>query len=303
MRYTRFKKKKSQKKYVIVLAMAALLFAIVYFGLAGLIGSFISGLLNNFISDVYPPEQQDTQDPLEEQSPERIEPTEADQEQIGNVITDRIEIEALMLSAIQIGAFASRENAEELALQSQITGSAGFILFDQFYRVVTAAYADSTDAETSKSALDTQGFESTIYPISYPGASIEVTASFEKVQSIKDAFTFLNDGKDAIAQIINEIEKEEIITADAYDRVRTINTSLQNKLSILNEYKIPQQDVYVLDGLIELYEKAIGDLTLVLNEDNIDNHIAILSKIRYTYIRMIYDFKLYMEQITDRKGG
>jgi len=303
MRYTRFKKKKSQKKYVIVLAMAALLFAIVYFGLAGLIGSFISGLLNNFISDVYPPEQQDTQDPLEEQPPERIEPTETDQEQIGNVITDRIEIEALMLSAIQIGAFASRENAEELALQSQITGSAGFILFDQFYRVVTAAYADSTDAETSKSALDTQGFESRIYPISYPGASIEVTATFEKVQSIKDAFTILNDGKDAIAQIINEIEKEEIITADAYDRVRTINTSLQNKLSILNEYKIPQQDVYVLDGLIELYEKAIGDLTLVLNEDNIDNHIAILSKIRYTYIRMIYDFKLYMEQITDRKGG
>ena len=123
------------------------------------------------------------------------------------------------------------------------------------------------------------------------------------MQNIKEAFGILNAGKAAIAQTKNGLEKEEIKTADANDRIRTIKTSLENKFSIINEYKIPQQEVYVLDGLIDLYENAIEDLTLLLSEDNIDNHIAILSKIRYTYISMIYDFKLYMEQITDRKGG
>ena len=139
MRYTRFRKKKSQKKYVIVLIMAALLFVMLYFGLAGLIGSFISGLLNNFISDVNPPEQEDPPDALEEQLTDGIEQSDAERQQIQNIISDSLDIEALMLNAVQIGAFASRENAEKLAMQSQITGGAGFILFDQFYRVMAAA--------------------------------------------------------------------------------------------------------------------------------------------------------------------
>jgi len=302
MRYSRFGKKKSQKKYMIVLTMALLLFAMVYFGLAGLIGSFISGLLNNFISDVNPPEQQDTKDALQERPLDVAEPSVTEREQTQDIITDSLEIEASILNAVQIGAFASRENAEKLAMESQITGNAGFILLDQFWGVMTAAYADIQDADRAKSALDAQGFESRIYPISYPGVSLEITASFEKVQNIKEAFEILNDGKAAIAQTKNGLEKEEIKATDANDRIRTIKTSLENKLSVINEYRIPQQDVYVLDGLIGLYENAIEDLSLVLNENNIDNHIAILSKIRYTYISMTYDFKLYMEQLTDRKG-
>jgi hypothetical protein len=302
MRYTRLKKKKSQKKYVMVLVMAALLFAMVYFGLAGLIGSFISGLLYNFISDVNPPEQQETKDLMENQLQDEIEPSENEQQQAQNIITDDLVIEALTLNAVQVGAFANRENAEKLAMQSQIAGGAGFILLDHFYRVITAAYTDIKDAENAKEVLETQGFESGIYTISYPGASIEVTASSEKVQDVKEAFTILIDGRNAIAKITTEIGKEEIKTVDAIDRIRIIKTGLENKLTILEKYKITQQNVYVLDGLINLYEKAIEDLALVLSEDNIDNHIAILSKIRYTYISMIYDFKLYMEQLTDRKG-
>lgn len=303
MRYTRFKKKKNRKKYTIVLIMAALLFAMVYFGLAGLIGSFISGLLNSFISDTNPADIQDPKDGLEEQLPDENEPSQNDQQQLQNVITDSLEIEAFSLNALQIGAFASRENAEKLAMQSQITGGAGFILFDQFYRVITAAYIDNNDASNVKEVLDTQGFESRIYLISYPGASIEITASAEKVRDIKEAFTILNSGRNETAQITGELGKGEIKTADAIVRIRTLKTDLEGKLSVLNEYKIAQRDVYVLDGLIELYDKAIKDLALILSENNIDNHIAILSKIRYTYISMIYDFKLYMEQLTVRKGG
>lgn len=86
------------------------------------------------------------------------------------------------------------------------------------------------------------------------------------------------------------------------DENKLAKTSLENKLYTLNKYRIPQPDVFVLDGLIGLYEKAIEGFALVVSEKNTDDHIAILSKIRYNYISMIYDFKLYMEQITDRKG-
>jgi hypothetical protein len=187
-------------------------------------------------------------------------------------------------------------------MQSKTIGGAGFILFDQFYRVIIAAYSDSQGAENAQQVLDAQGFESRMYPISYPGASIEITASTEKVQDVKEAFTILNDGRDEVAQIANELGREEIKDTEAIVRIRTIKTGFENKLSMLNEYKITQRDVYVLNGLIKLYEKAIEDLALILNDNNIDNHIAILSKIRYTYISMIYDFKLYMEHLTNRKG-
>ncbi len=86
------------------------------------------------------------------------------------------------------------------------------------------------------------------------------------------------------------------------DENKLAKTSLENKLYTLNKYRIPQPDVFVLDGLIGLYEKAIEGFAFVVSEKNTDDHIAILSKIRYNYISMIYDFKLYMEQITDRKG-
>ena len=61
--------------------------------------------------------------------------------------------------------------------------------------------------------------------------------------------------------------------------------------------------MYMCMTIIGLNENAIEDLALVLSNNNIDNHIAILLKIRYTNMSMTYDFKLYMKLITDRKEG
>jgi len=303
MRYSRFKKRKTQKRYAYILTIGVLLFGAIYFGLAGAAGNFISGILSNYISDMYPftppVEPVDETEPKQDEQ-ESAEPITTQQPQ--DMLTDSLSIDPFLLSAVQIGAFSNKDNAEIMSLQSQLSGGAGFILHDEFYRVLAAAYTQAAYASDTKLKLNSQGFESRIYTLSYPGASIEITAHSDKVENVKAAFSALQERTASIEGIIRSLEDEQTDAQSAIASITTIKEEFGEKLAILQAYQIPQQNGYVLEGLNELYEKAVEDLDAVVNEGTRQGDLAILSKIRYTYIGMIYDFKQYMERITADKG-
>jgi hypothetical protein len=145
--------------------------------------------------------------------------------------------------------------------------------------------------------LKDEGIESQIYSITCPGANMEITASADKVDSIKSAFSLWTDKVKSLEGIIRDLDTSSITIDDARNGIGEIISGFTPVLEELKTYSATEESNHILTGLQELYQYSIESLNAVMDE-SITNRVAISSKIKYTYIDMIHQYKQYMERIT-----
>jgi hypothetical protein len=303
MRYSRLKRK-NRRRYTSVLLLGLLLFLAVYIGSASAAGNFISRIVTSFLGSFANTNQgeddasvrvPDTQLTVPDKADET--PDESPNESSSQKVTEQLDIAPFNLYAIQLGAFTSKENAEVAARELQAKGGAGYILNDKYFRLLAMGYASETDAQKVKQQLEKEGIESQIYSIAVPGVNMEITASADKVSNVKSAFSLWIEKTRALEDIVKRLDTSAISVEDAKKGIEATIGAFNSTLEQLKAYSATQESNHILAGLQELYQKGIESLNGIF-AGNVVNRVATSSKIKYTYIDMVYRYKQYIDTIT-----
>ena len=296
MRYSRFKRKRSNQRYAVFFLITLLIIAVIYIASAGTIGKFISGIISPILASFDKGEGNETPEPDGLDEPDLAIPDNNPAEDAVK-ITDTIETSPVSLCAIQMGAFTDEANAVSYGDEIKSKGAAGYVIEDTFYRVLAMGYMSEADARTVRDQLKSDGIESHIFKISAPGVKMQISATEANVNAIKDAFATWEDKFREMETIIFKLDKGQITSADAYDTIEASNITVTDIYNELTGLAAKQENNKILDGLAELYKNtgnAFKDI-MALNSSDL---VAFSSKIKYTYIDMLMEYKQYMEKIT-----
>lgn len=140
MRYSRIRRKKRQRNYTRFFLIGLTLFAIIYIVSAGAIGKKLSSIIAPRLSlkEEKSAKDDDNEDDgkSKESNPDRADGEKADEGQSSGKeiekISETVEVAPLTIFTIQLGAFATEENAKELAQEVRERGAGGYIIKDEF---------------------------------------------------------------------------------------------------------------------------------------------------------------------------
>ncbi|MCL2812270.1 MAG: SPOR domain-containing protein, partial [Clostridia bacterium] len=112
---------------------------------------------------------------------------------------------------IQLGAYSTAEAAQQQARVYTGRGAAGFILEDDRFRVIAAAYPTQQDAETIRARLgESQGIETYVYRLSTDEVELNVTAAAGQIQALQDGFDALHVALIETGRLSIELDKQQI---------------------------------------------------------------------------------------------
>ncbi|MFY9177522.1 MAG: SPOR domain-containing protein [Caldicoprobacterales bacterium] len=302
MRYSRIRRARNQRRYFSMIIIIFLILGGIYFFTAGTMGKYISG----FIAPILKSKEagQLVQNDPDDQGMELTLPDENGQEEIQEIqednnprITETVKIHTMNFYGIQMGAFNSKENADTIGNELKGKGGAGYILDDQYYRVIAMAFLSQDDAASVISQLKNQSIEAQMYELSCPGLEMEITATSQKIEGIKSAFSLIQENFGELETIVKDLDKDKITTEIAINRIDEIKNQIKGKEEELNKYSATQEGSQVLSGLKKLLSDQANSLDQLI-QGNVSDKVAISSKIKYTYIDIIVKYKEYIAQIT-----
>lgn len=295
MRYSRLKRRRTKQRYAAFILVAVLLLGGIYILSAGTAGRFLGSLIGSLLSPADPAAGTVLSPPPAAAKTPTLtlpDPTEDTEK-----VTETIQALPLRMRAIQMGAFNDGENARAFGREIQERGGAGYVVYDSFYRVLAMGFASEEDARTVRQQLKEDEIESSIYEISAPGASLQITATKANVTAIRGAYASWEETFRALETIILDLDSGSITSAEAYKRISERGAQVEQIRQDLDALSQNQADNVILSGLAVLYQQGSDAFSAVISENPL-NRVAISSKIKYTYIDMILQYKQYMEEIT-----
>jgi len=309
MRYSRLRRSRSRRSYVSVFIVGLLLFSAFYFLSAGAVGRYISQIIGPILEEGHNRNETENEGGSDKSGTQvgkkEIEltlPKSQTDDELQNQelkesrITESIKIEPMVYYAIQVGAFNGIENAKILAQDIKQKGGAGYIIEDEYYRVIAMAYASETDCLSVKEQLKDQGVESQIYKIASSGVNMEVTATKDKIEGIRSSFNIWKEKASLLENLIRELDTNKITGEISLNRLRDIREEMVTQRDKIGEYIKTNEGNRILVELHKLYENQINNLDQIL-QVNINDRLAISSNMKYNYIDMIYQFNRYIEKI------
>ncbi len=302
MRYSRVRRKRRQRNYARIFIIGLLLFIVLYVVSAGAIGKYLSGIIASRLGDMDEDSGLDGMDKDEIVEPKEnadgSKTHESDNKEIKK-ITETIKVEPLTIYTIQLAAFSTEENAREFAVAIKDRGGGGYIIEDKYFRVLAVGYIGEDDINKVKTQLEEENIKCEIYKISCPGANMQVTASKEKVEGVNAAFSLWQTKLKDLEDVVKDVDSKNITEEAAYARLREIKLAMEETLVKLNDYKAAEGSSAILTGLEDMYKLGVESFDGLLDGNNV-NGVVFSSKIKYTYIDMVYIYKKYMEDIVKK---
>lgn len=302
MRYSRVRRKRRQRNYARIFIIGLLLFIVLYVVSAGAIGKYLSGIIASRLGDMDEDSGLDGMDKDEIVEPKEnadgSKTHELDNKEIKK-ITETIKVEPLTIYTIQLAAFSTEENAREFAVAIKDRGGGGYIIEDKYFRVLAVGYIGEDDINKVKTQLEEENIKCEIYKISCPGANMQVTASKEKVEGVNAAFSLWQTKLKDLEDVVKDVDSKNITEEAAYARLREIKLAMEETLVKLNDYKAAEGSSAILTGLEDMYKLGVESFDGLLDGNNV-NGVVFSSKIKYTYIDMVYIYKKYMEDIVKK---
>ena len=302
MRYSRVRRKRRQRNYARIFIIGLLLFIVLYVVSAGAIGKYLSGIIASRLGDMDEDSGLDGMDKDEIVEPKEnadgSKTHESDNKEIKK-ITETIKVEPLTIYTIQLAAFSTEENAREFAVAIKDRGGGGYIIEDKYFRVLAVGYIGEDDINKVKTQLEEENIKCEIYKISCPGANMQVTASKEKVEGVNAAFSLWQTKLKDLEDVVKDVDSKNITEEAAYARLREIKLAMEETLVKLNDYKAAEGSSAILTGLEDMCKLGVESFDGLLDGNNV-NGVVFSSKIKYTYIDMVYIYKKYMEDIVKK---
>ena len=108
--------------------------------------------------------------------------------------TLEFELPSYQWFALQLGVFDNREGAEEFSHEYQKRGAAGYLWYENNFRVLAAAFPLREDAQLVREQLKKQhAVDSHLFSIDFPAVTLRVTGMRGQLDILQAAFIHAHD--------------------------------------------------------------------------------------------------------------
>lgn len=199
----------------------------------------------------------------------------------GKTVTREVALPTIEHFGLQMGVFASLENAESLAKELTEKGAAGFIVEEASrYRVLASVYSTEADAISVRDRLRNDGVDCTLYSLTSPGIAFSVTATETQTSAIDAAFSAYADVLSLLEKAIIEFDSAQPAVSDGKEAVADIADGLAAALAPLSEQA---EENEVLSAVRES-GLSISDRLNKLIDSSAQTVIAFSAEMKYTHI-------------------
>ncbi len=271
MNYKGRKKKNLKSSF---LAISVVVFGLlIYLGIStGFVDSVIQKVLAPFSQDVLNTGSQNDQE---------------DKKEYG------IEIGGFDSYAMQVGAFSDQSNAQALSDDIITQGGAGYLIYDEMYRVMAFSYDSEDEANQVKTQLkETSGVEASVYTISVPKVDLKILSSEDNYEKINNAFNSFVEVKNQLHQIIVAFDKGESDYNTVVEQVSSLRETLGASQKDIET--IASEDDKLM-GFNDILNKALEGFDNLSESDE----TIYSAKLKSLYIDIVYNYDQYIRNLND----
>lgn len=156
--------------------------------------------------------------------------------------------------ALQLGAFDHEEAARMLGEQYQGRGAAGYLWYDERYRVLAAIYPTETDARSVRQQISQQHeVDSYLFRIFLEPIEVSLHGMRGQIEILQAGFTHAADMVSSLQEICVLSDRSELTREEQLQRLNALNDQLQLvKLRLYQRFPEPRNAC--VTGLIALFD-------------------------------------------------
>ena len=293
MRYSRMNRKppKQKNRYAGLIVVVIILGIAAYFVSAGAAGGWLA---RNVIDPVFNSGSSSAAatDPADASASSTETPQSIDiPESSGERAEETVTAEEIVLYTLQIGAFSDETNAKTSATDIISRGGAGYIAYDgSLYRVLVAGYTNSTNADSVKSTLESDGVTTKVYELTSGSLEFKIGAAQDQIDAIAACFGSVPDAVDTLQQIIYDADSGKDIdddilalqqeTADIADHFASAVSSDEAAIQRLSTY-------------MSQFCETINDIPV----SSAVSDVELSSRLKYNLIDIVIDYAAFLDEL------
>lgn len=291
-----------------VIAAVVLVGAFVYVALATTVGTFVAEKVIAPIFRALSGEESETSatpsttgydtDPAEESSALALTPSEGySPASAAPVSTERatseVRLDEKVYYSLQLGAFSSEQNAENMAAELKGRAAAGYVYFDgELYRVLAAAYESKEDAQTVKTQLlEKNGLDSKVTELVLPAVALKVTAGEDQLAAVQEAFSAADSACSGLFEICEGYDKGEFTASQVSEKLVSLAESCEEPAGALSGASGGEAEK--LAALLMSMAEDFRDCASNAGE----NSVAFSAVLKYTQIKEVCAFAEFLKGI------
>lgn len=294
MRYSQLKRGKNIRRYVIGIITIALIGTAIYFASAGMIGHIIGDFIaRRILAD----NAVNTQPAESKPASGTVEPDASSDKpsQPAQRIQSTIEMPAVTIYAVQLGAFSDAGNAKGFADKIRAQQYAGYIIQDKnIYRVIAAAYDDSEAANRMKADLKNKNIESQIYSFQVKAANITISAVSDNVLLVQRSFSDIEQWFKMLGEWSAALDKGTLKGEDVVKFMEQNIAAVQERYASLHKLAESNKGDAAFEGLDKLYGLMAQQMSTMDKTSGDIKQLAL--NIRYDYIEILDQYKRYRDK-------
>ncbi len=201
---------------------------------------------------------------------------------------------AVTCYALQMGVYASEENAAAQSAQLQQLGGGGYVLKDaDRYRVIAAGYAAEADARSVKDRLVEQGVDCALYTFSADAATYRVSAQEAQLEEVRAGFRAIADAQEALTDCVLSFDKGDQSVDESKAELNRIAQALREDMALLGSYEGEQA---TLASLLSCYDDALAAIEKTAQSDA-SSTSAFASALKYAQLHVTDRYAAFMQSL------
>ena len=203
-----------------------------------------------------------------------------------------IELPACEWYALQFGAFDNETSAQEASKVYQRRGAAGYLWYDQRYRVLGAVYSDRDDARAVREQIkDQHSVDSYLYTISFPTVSMRIKGMRGQLEILQAAFMHAHDAVFRLQELSFQMDRQELSVQESMQRLLADCEQFDViRLRIRQRFSAPiHPTIQALLAYLEEYRRFVNSFSVDQNTVIAGMNIKYQTFMQLDYLRKIYD--------------
>ncbi len=206
-----------------------------------------------------------------------------------------VTLPAVTCFALQMGVYASEENARAQAAELKRMGGGGYVLQDaDRYRVIAAGYAMEADARNVKDRLIEQGVDCALYTLATNAATYRVSAQEEQLAQVRAGFSAISNAQQALTDCVLSFDKSGLSVAEGKAQTQRIADTLRQDMALLGSYEGEQA---TLSSLLSCYDDALLAIEKAAQSDAADAS-AFAAELKYAQLSVTDRYAAFMRGLS-----
>ncbi len=198
-------------------------------------------------------------------------------------VTKDVTLPGITLYTLQMGIYASHDNACAQADILKAQGAAGYILTDDDkFRVLSAGYEAADDARKVKERLMSDGTDCALFTLSCESSAFKISTDKENADSLINAFAAFKAAQNSLSNAILAFDSNAQSISEGQIECNKILEAFKSDMDIISKSEdIPSQ----LDGMMNCYDEYCSQLS-ALSSSDYDNRSTFAAAMKYSQLLM-----------------